>query len=327
MYAWQVQKYGHYRDALIWTDIDLPALRPETVKIKVRGAGLSFGLILKIAGKYQIRDALPFVPGLEVAGEVVEAVPDAPFDVGERVMAMTSHGTFCDQTLVPYATTYRLPDAMTWQHAAAFLNAYQTAYMALVPRGNLQPGQTLLVHGAAGGVGLAAVQLGRALGAEVLATAGSADKLAACRAQGAALAINYHEQDFAEAVLTHTHGRGADVILDPVGGDVFDLSRRCLAFDGRLVVVGFASGRIPELSANRILLKNMTVTGFTLHGYRDQRPAVLAAGQAELNRLYSAGRIAPVISHALPMAELPRGIELLETRQSIGKVVAMAPDA
>ncbi|MBW7998540.1 MAG: zinc-binding dehydrogenase, partial [Candidatus Glassbacteria bacterium] len=211
--------------------------------------------------------------------------------------------------------------SMSDAEAAAFLNVYQTSYVGLVHNGRMQPGDIVLVHGGAGGVGLAAIQIAKAKGCTVIATASSEEKLAACREQGADHVVNYAVEDFVQAVQEYTAGHGADIIYDPVGGDVFDQSRRCIAFGGRLVVVGFASGRIPEIAANRILLRNFSLTGFTLHGYKAHRPQVLADSHADLIQLHAAGQVKPVISHTLPMSRLVEGIELLETRRSIGKVV------
>ena len=193
-------------------------------------------------------------------------------------------------------------------------------------RGRLKPGGGLLVHGAAGGVGLAAIQIGKALGAIVIATAGSGEKIAACLAQGADHAVNYEEVDFVEAVMELTGGHGADVIYDPVGGEVFTKSRRCIAFDGRLVVVGFASGQIPEIAANRMLLRTFSVSGFTLHAYQKHRPDLLEKSEQALMDFYREGKIDPVVSAVLPMSQLIGGLNMLEDRKSIGKVVLVAEE-
>jgi len=327
MWGWRVPEYGPYREVLAWgDDLPRPAAQPGLPLVRVRAAGLSFGLMLKIAGKYQVRDPLPFTPGLEVAGEVVEAPPGSRFAPGDRVMSMTNHGAYAEYTLVPERRTYLMPQGMPFSMAGGFLNGYQTAYVGLVRCGRLQAGDTLLVHGAAGGVGLAAVDIGRTLGATVIATASSAAKLEACRGQGAHHGINLREQDFPEAVMQLTDGHGADVILDPVGADVFDASRKCLAFEGRIVVAGFAGGRIPEIALNRLLLRNFGVVGFNLIGYWNERPDLIDAAQAQLSAWYEAGQIAPVISRVLPMRQLIEGIAAVEARESIGKIV-MIPDA
>jgi NADPH2:quinone reductase len=323
MHAWRVPRFGSYKEVLHWEEVAKPEPGPQQAQIRVTGAGISFGMILKIAGKYQTKDPLPFTPGLEVVGVVEQAAKGFPFPVGERVMGYVygGLGTCAEYTILDAELTYPIPDGMPDAEAAGFLNAYQTAYMGLVDRADLRPGDWLLVHGAAGGVGTAAVQLGRALGARVIATAGSAEKLAFCRKQGAEFAFNYLEQDFAEEVNRVTKGHGADVILDPVGGDVFDKSTRCIAWDGRLTVVGFASGRIPELAINRVLLKNIAVTGLSLGSYRTAGQERVTQAMEHLLALYHEGQIRPVISHAVKLTELPRAIGLVESRISQGKVI------
>jgi NADPH:quinone reductase len=327
MQGWSVAEYGAYRDVLRYGEVPRPEPGPGAALVRVRAAGVSFAQTLRIAGTYQIRDPLPFTPGTDAAGEVVAAGADCPFQPGQRMMGSAPNGAYAEYAVLPASGSSAVPDGMPSEDAAAFINAYQTAYAGVVYQGRLKPGEVLLVHGAAGGVGLAAVQLGHALGATVIATAGSAEKLAACRAQGAQLAIDYTREDFVPAVLEHTHGHGADIIYDPVGGDVFDKSRRCIAFDGRLVVVGFASGRIPEIAANRMLLRTFSVSGFTLHGYKTHRPDLLAAAQAHLFRLYAQGALKPVISQRLPLARLVEALELVERRKVIGKVVLVPDDA
>ena len=325
MQAWTVQEYGYYKDVLREQDMPRPEPGPGTALIRVDASGLSFALMLKIAGQYQIKDPVPFIPGMDAAGEVVAVGEGCPFQPGERIMGLSAGGSYAEYGLLRCEDSHPVPDAMSDTDAAAFLNAYQTSHVGLVHNGRMQPGDIVLVHGGAGGVGLAAIQIAKAKGCTVIATASSEEKLAACREQGADLAVNYAVDDFVQAVQEYTAGHGADIIYDPVGGDVFDQSRRCIAFDGRLVVVGFASGRIPEIAANRVLLRNFSLTGFTLHGYKAHRPQALADSHADLIRLYGAGEVRPVISHTLPMSRLVEGIELLESRRSIGKVV-MVPE-
>jgi NADPH:quinone reductase len=327
MQAWRVERYGDYHDVLRYGELPRPEPEPGTALIRVRAAGVSFAQTLRIAGSYQIRDPLPFTPGNDAAGEVVAAGAGCPFAPGTRIMGMAPRGAYAEYALLPADVCLATPPAMPDDEAAAFLNPYQTAYAGVVYQGRVQPGDVLLVHGAAGGVGLAAVQVGRALGATVIATAGSPEKRAACLAQGAHHAIDYKAEDFVQAVLDYTHGHGADIIYDPVGGDVFDRSRRCIAFDGRLVVVGFASGRIPEIAANRMLLRTFSVTGFTLHAYKQHRPDLLTQAQQHLFRLYAEGRIKPVISQRLPLARLVEALELVQGRRVIGKVVLVPEHA
>jgi NADPH2:quinone reductase len=323
MHAWTVEAYGPYREALRWSEAAAPKPGEGQALVRVGAAGVAFALMLRIAGAYQVRDPLPFVPGTDLAGTVVAAGRGSPWPVGARVMASLARGAFAELALVEGPNVYAVPDGMPDTEAAAMLNPFQTAYIGLVHQAGLHPGEVLLVHGAAGGVGLAAVQIGAALGARVIATVGSAEKAEACRQNGAEAAIDYRQEDFVTVVNGLTDGRGADVIFDPVGGDVFDASRRCIAFRGRLVVVGFTSGRIPELKINRVLLRNFSVTGYTVHGYRENQPALVAQAQDDLVRLYGEGRIRPVVSRVLPLSALKEALALVEERQVIGKVVVV----
>jgi len=326
MKAWSVGEFGHFEGVMQWEEAPKPPLANGSALIRVTAVGLSFALMLRIAGKYQVRDTLPFVPGSDAVGEVVAAGPESTLRPGMRIMGRGLSGTLAEYALMDPTAVQPVPEGMSDVQAAAFLNAYQTSYVGLAFQGRLKAGEVLLVHGAAGGVGLAAIQIGKALGATVIATAGSAEKIAACLAQGADHAVNYEEVDFVEAVLELTGGHGADVIYDPVGGDVFTKSRRCIAFDGRLVVVGFASGQIPEIAANRMLLRTFSVSGFTLHAYKKHRPDLLEKSEQALMDFYQEGKIAPVVSTVLPMSQLIEGLKMVEARKSIGKVV-LVPDA
>src|SRR5262245_11821716 len=246
MQAMLVEQWGEPRDMVLR---ELPDPRPGKgqVAIEVKAIGCNFFDILIAQGKYQVKPPLPFSPGGEVAG-VVRALGEGVngLAVGDRVFAMLGYGGFASRCLAPAATTVTMPDGMSFEHGAAFGVVYQTSYFGLVYRAALQPGETLLVHAAAGGVGLAAVQIGKALGARVLATAGSAAKCAVALEHGAEAAYDYSNGDWVEAVRDATNGRGADVIYDPVGGEIADLSLKCIAFSGRFLVIGFASGTIPS---------------------------------------------------------------------------------
>ncbi len=321
MKAWRVHEYGPFRESLRWEECPRPVVLDEGVVIKIKASALNFPDLLAIAGKYQVRAPLPFVPGLEAAGEVVQTGPNSRFKVGDRVVTMALWGAFGSYISALDSACFAIPESMSEEEAAAAMIVYQTGYFALVYRAALQPGEVLLVHGGAGGVGTAAIQLGKALGATVIATAGSKKKLQVCRDCGADHTINYREDDFVRAVKKFTNGKGADVIFDPVGGEVFDNSTRCISFGGRLVVIGFASGRIPEIKANRILLKNMSVIGLFWGNYQLHNPALIHTTHRALADLYNSEKIKPVICETLPQSELKRGLELLETRQSYGKVV------
>jgi len=312
-------------------EIPAPPLVPGGVRIAVHAAGVSFANLLVIQGKHQNKPPLPFVPGTEIAGIVTEIAADAVggLRVGDRVSAGLSHGGFAEEAVVPAENVFRIPDAMDFAAATQFPTIYATAYAALAWRAALKPGEVLLVHGAAGASGLAAVEIGKALGATVIATAGSADKLAVARQHGAAHAIDYRKDDFRAAVLDITGGRGADVIFDPVGGDVFDASLRCIAPLGRILPIGFASGRIPMIPANLVLVKNISVIGlywgFYMAWGKSQADAALRTEVrglfAELFRLFEAGALRPVTDSVLPLADFAAGLRRVESRGVIGKVV------
>lgn len=299
-----------------------PTPGPGEVLVEVRAAGVNFFDALIIAGKYQLRPEPPFGPGAEVAG-VVAAVGAGVtrVAVGDRALAILSYGGYATHVVVGQASCWRIPDALGFEQAAALPIVYQTSYFALRYRADLQPGEHLLVHAAAGGVGLAAVQLGRALGATVYGTAGAADKCALAMEHGAHAAWNYRDVDWAAEVLAATDGRGADVIYDPVGGDIFDRSTRCIAFGGRLLVIGFASGRIPSIAANRILLKNIAIVGLHWGAYQQHDPGRIDAAMGELFALFEGGAIAPLVSEVRPLADAAGAIAAVQARGTVGKVV------
>lgn len=321
MLAWRVTQYGSYRDVLERQSLPDPSAPKQGVVIEVAAAGLNFFDILSVAGQYQVKLPPPFTPGTEAAGTVVEAGEGSRFAVGDRVLGSNIMGAFAERMIVPDTGCFSIPPGMSDPHAAALFINYQTSYFALTHRANLQPGETLLVHGGAGGVGVSAIQLGKALGATVIATASSDTKRRVCTEAGADHVIDYTHDDFVAAVKGLTKGRGADVIYDPVGGDVFDKSTKCIAWGGRLLVIGFASGRIPEIKANRILLKNMSVVGLHWGSYQLQKPALITAAHERLLELYDAGSIAPVIFGDFGLADLPEAMDALAQRRSHGKVV------
>lgn len=325
MRAWVVHEFGPYRDVLRLEDIEPPRADGEAAVLDVAAAGVMYADLLNIAGTYQMKAPLPFVPGSEAAGTVVEAGAASKFKPGDRVVTVNLMGAFAERMLAVDSVSFRIPDGMSFEDAAAFTINYQTSYFALVHRAQVKPGEWVLVHGGAGGVGTAAIQLAAALGAKVIATAGADDKLALCKKCGAENVIPYRETDFAAAVKTITNGHGADVIIDPVGGDVFDASTKCVAFEGRLVVIGFAGGRIPSLAANRLLLKNFSAMGLFWGAYQTRNPALVAQTQETLYRLYEQGAIKPVLSRTYPLDELPAALESIETRNCLGKpVLALA---
>ncbi len=315
MKAWRVHELGEPADVLRFEDIDIPTPGEGQVLVKVRAAALNFPDLLMIAGTYQVRPPLPFVPGVELTGEVAET--------GQRVIGGPANGfgAFAEYAVLDAAAAWPVPDGMSDEQAAAFFLTYQTGHVGLHRRARLRAGEVVLVHAGAGGVGSAAIQLAKAAGATVIATAGGPEKVAVCRDLGADHAIDYLAEDFVGPVKEITAGRGADVIYDPVGGDIFDSSRKCIAFEGRIVVVGFTSGRIPSAPANHLLVKNYSVVGLHWGQYRTHDPAVITAAHADLERLYAEGAISPLVSSTFPMAELPQALTALASRRTVGKVV------
>jgi NADPH2:quinone reductase len=299
--------------------LPLPAV--GEVRIRMRAASLNFPDLLMTQGKYQFKPDLPFTPGMEGAGEVVsvgEGVSDAKR--GDHVIVASRLGTMAEEMNIPASMLRQMPKAMNWAEAASFPAAWITAYVALVRRGQLQRGETLLVHGAAGGVGMAAVDLGLLLGATVIATAGSPEKLAVLRARGVQHAIDYRA-GFRDEVKRLTQGRGADVIYDPVGGDVFDESVRCIAFDGRLLVIGFTSGRIPTVSVNMPLIKGFSVVGVRAGEYGRQFPEKGRENVAAIERLAQEGKVKPHVGLSVPLAQAVDAFRALAARKVIGKAV------
>ena len=317
MRAWRVTRHGAPVEALELVDVPDPEPGAGQVLVRVQACALNFPDVLLCAGQYQERPALPFTPGLEVCGTVV--------GTGRTVIGgpVLPHGGLAELAVLPADGCWDVPAGMPADEAAALLITYQTAYVGLHRRAGLRAGEWLLVTAAAGGVGSAAVQVGLAAGARVIATAGGPSKVEVCRRLGAHEVIDYSTEDLAARVQEITGRHGADVVWDPVGGDVFDASRRCVAFEGRLVVVGFASGRIPELPAGHVLVKNYSVVGLHWGLYRYRDPQVVADAQRELGELYAAGRIRPLVSERVPMAGAADALARLASRGTVGKLVVL----
>ncbi len=312
-------------DALELTDLPVPEPGACGVRIRVRAAGVNFADGLMLRGRYQEKPTLPFTPGLELAGEI-EAVGAGVrgLEPGQRVLAVVNHGAFAEQVVARADDVVALPDDMDDVTAAGFAIAYGTAHGALRWRADLHAGETLLVHGAGGGVGLTAVECGKALGATVIATARGAEKLAVAREHGADHVLD-SDDDIKTKVRELTAGMGADVAYDPVGGTMFEVSLRSIAWEGRIVVVGFASGEVPQIPANVLLVKNVSVHGFYWGSYRKHDPERLRAGFHELFEWHRQGRIRPHVSQTLPLEQTAAAIRLLLERRSIGKVVVTVP--
>lgn len=315
MRAWRVHEFGKPSDVLRLEDIEIPTPGEGQVVVRVRAAALNFPDLLMIAGKYQVRPPLPFIPGVELTGEVLET--------GQRVVGSPADGfgAFAEYALMDTAALWPVPDGMPDDQAASLFLTYQTGHVGLHRRARLQAGEVVLVHAGAGGVGSAAIQLAKAAGATVIATAGGPAKVEVCLELGADHAINYLAEDFVGPVKDITGGRGADVIYDPVGGDVFDGSRKCIAFEGRIVVVGFTSGRIADAPTNHALVKNYSVVGLHWGLYRTHEPTLISEVHDELSRLYADGAIKPLVSQTLPLSEAPQALAALGRRETIGKVV------
>ncbi len=309
-------------DALTIGELPSPAPGPGEILVGVRACGLNFADTLMIQGKYQERPDFPFSPGLEVSGEVLETGSDVgDFAAGQAVIAFCGHGGLAERVVVPSGNAIRLPKGMDFVTAAGFAVVYGTAHVGLDRRARLQPGEALLVHGDAGGVGLAAVEVGRRMGATVIATGSSEEKLALAKHHGAHHVINYRDESFRDRVKALTDGRGADVVFDPVGGEVFDQSVRCINWEGRILVIGFASGTIPALPVNLTLIKNMSVVGVYWGAYRKRHPMVLRQSWQQLLEWLAEGALSPHVSATYPLGQAPAALVSLMERRATGKVV------
>ncbi len=305
-------------------EVPPPSAGPGQLRIRVRACGVNFADSLITRGEYQRQPPLPFIPGFEVAGEVLEIGPGSQgFAPGDRVIAVTSHGGFAEQVAVEVGRCVAMPASMSWSDAAAFPVVFGTSHIALCHRARLQSQETLVVHGAAGGVGLTAVAIGAQLGATVIATANGVEKLALAREHGAHFGIDAGREDVRLRIKELTGGRGADVVYDPVGGDLFTASLRSMAFEGRILVIGFASRSVPQIPANHLLVKNIDVIGVNWPAYADLNPPVMAHSLHELLQWIAAGAIRPHVSATYPLVQAAEAINQLVTRRSTGKVVVL----
>ncbi|MFW6049606.1 MAG: NADPH:quinone oxidoreductase family protein [Myxococcota bacterium] len=311
--------------ALRRADLPDPRPHPRTVAVQVHSVGCNFADILICQGKYQKRPGPPFAPGAEVAGTVC-AVGEGVRGLreGDRVLALLDWGGYASHVVVPAERVLPLPDDVPFDEATALGVVYQTSWFALKHRAPLRPGETLLVHAAAGGVGLAAVQIGAAMDARVLGTAGSEEKRRLVREHGAAEALDYRDPGWIDQVREWTGGRGVDVVFDPVGGDAFDGSTRCIAWEGRIHVIGFASGTIPTMRLNRLLLKNISVVGLHWGPYLEHDPALVRRAAEDLFAMYARGEVRPVVSQVRPLEQAAAALEELGARRTVGKIVLRA---
>lgn len=308
--------------ALRVDEVPTPSVGAGQVRIEVRAAGVNFPDILITRGKYQFKPALPFSPGGEVAGVVAEVGEGVnSVAVGDRVAATMLYGGFAEQVVVPELSVVKLPEAVSFEVGAATLLTYATTMHALVDRASLQRGESLLVLGAAGGVGIAAVELGRLLGARVIAAASNADKLAFCREHGAAETIDYSREDLKERVKALTKGNGVDVVYDPVGGALAEPALRGIAWQGRYLVIGFASGEIPKIPLNLVLLKGCQVVGVFWGSFAMRDPARNRAHAEQIFAWVADGKLAPAIDATLPFTDAAEALARIERRQVKGKLV------
>ena len=309
-------------DALAWTELPTPTPGPGEVLIEIRAASLNFPDLLIVQDKYQFKPTLPFVPGSEYAG-VVQALGEgvSHLRVGQSVACLSGTGGFATHTTAPAKLCFPLPEDFPHVDAAAFLMIYATSHHALMDRAALRAGETVLVLGAAGGVGTAAIQIAKTAGARVIAAASTDEKCALCRHQGADATINYGSENLRDAIRRLTDGKGPDVIYDPVGGDSTEAAFRSIAWRGRHLIVGFAAGPIPSLPMNLPLLKGASIVGVFWGDFAKREPGANAAMLETLAQWYAQGNIKPVIDQQLPMAELPRAYARMAARQVKGKLV------
>jgi NADPH2:quinone reductase len=322
MRAWQVPELGEPRDVLTLAEVPDPEPGPGQVLVRVLGAAANFPDVLMCRGGYQVRPPLPFTPGVELCGEVVAAGPEvtgvAP---GDRLIGGSIGGAFAELTLMNAASALPAPDGLDDAEAGAFFITYQTGWFGLHRRARLAAGETLLVHAAAGGVGSGAVQLGKAAGARVIGVAGGEQKAEVARALGADVVIDRNTQDFVEVVKEVTGGRGADVIYDPVGGDTYARSTKCIAFEGRILVIGFAGGQIQSAALNHALVKNYSIVGLHWGLYQSKNPQLIRDCHAQLTTMVADGAIKPLVSERLGLDEVPAGLQRLADGGTVGRVV------
>ena len=308
-------------DALTWQELPTPEPKAGEVLIEIKAASLNFPDLLIVQNKYQIKPPLPFVPGSEYAG-VVAAVGEGAthLSIGQHVACLSGAGGFATHTIAPAALCMPLPVGFPFVDAAAFIMIYGTSHHALVDRAKLLAGETVLVLGAAGGVGTAAIQIAKAVGARVIAAASTDDKCALCKSIGADETINYNSQDLREQIKVLTNGKGPDVVYDPVGGDTYQRSTKCIAFEGRILVVGFAGGQIQSAALNHALVKNYSIVGLHWGLYATKDPALVRVCHDELSRLAADGVVRPLVSERLPLEAVADGLQRLADGTTVGRV-------
>ena len=327
MRGWQITETGDPASVMTLGELTEPQPGPGEVALSVRACGLSYPDLLVTQGKHQEKTPVPMTPGLELTG-IVQSLGEGVtgLEVGARVVGIAKlpNGGLADIAIAAASDLHPIPDTIDDVAGAAMYTAFQTSWVALHRRAAIRPGETLLVHAGAGGVGSAAIQLGVAAGANVIATAGSPEKLEICRQLGAEHVIDYvADPDFAPVVNELTGGRGADVIYDPVGGDVFDRSRRCIAWEGRLIVIGFAGNEISTVKVNHLLIKNYSVVGLYWGPYKDRNPEVIEQAHREVIALLEAGTVKPLVMATYPMEQAATALQSLDGRGTYGRLVVL----
>ncbi|SHN12293.1 NADPH:quinone oxidoreductase family protein [Actinacidiphila paucisporea] len=326
MKAWRVHHNGEPREAMRLDEVPTPQPGPGEVLLRVRAAGVNFPDAMLCRGEYQIRPPLPFTPGVEMCGEVAALGPGVTGpEVGARVIspAALPGGAFAEYAVVPAAGVLPAPEALDDAEAAVLHIGYQTGWFGLHRRAGLRPGETLLVHAAAGGVGSAAVQLGKAAGATVIGVVGGPDKAKVARELGADVVVDRHAEDFVAVVKETTGGRGADVVYDPVGGDAYTRSTKCIAFEGRIVVVGFAGGTVPAPGLNHALVKNYAILGLHWGLYAAREPDAVRRAHDELTRLAASGAVRPLVSARLPLSEAAEAVTRVSAGLTTGRLALL----
>ena len=323
MKAWQMQQLGDPWDKLTLADVELPEAEPGVCRLKVEAADLNFADILQCQGSYQVKLDLPFTPGMNLVGTVIESAQGTGFTAGDRIISapVAGYGGFAEEALVYAERATTIADGVDPIMAAAMHITYGTAWFGLHLRGNLQPGETVLVLAAAGGVGSAAVELAKVHGCWVVAAAGGPDKTDACRELGADQVVDYSNEDLYERVMSLTDDRGVDVVYDPVGGEYFAVSKRLVAWEGRYLIIGFASGTIPAAPMNHALVKNYSIVGVHMGGYRGRDDVPFKQCYEELYDLLLAGTISPLVDEVIGFEGLPGAFQRLADRQTKGRVV------
>jgi NADPH2:quinone reductase len=324
--AWQVTQHGEPEEALELADVPLPEPGPGQVRVRVLAAAANFPDVLLCRGSYQVKLPLPFTLGVEMCGEVVALGPGVTdLALGDRVIGDTAlpHGAFAEHALMDVAGALPAPPTLSDAEAAPFYITYETCWVGLHRRARLQAGETLLVHAAAGGVGTGAIQVGKAAGARVIGVVGGPDKAALAKKVGADIVIDRSEQDFVAVVKEVTGGKGADVVFDPVGGESFYKSTKCIAFEGRILIVGFASGDIPSAALNHALVKNYDVLGLQARSYRILRNDIMKDNYDALLKLTETGAIKTVVTERLSLDDVPDGLRRLGAGKTTGRIVFM----